>query len=769
MIKINDPVSNVQDECKPTAELISVFEISEDTLESEWKRFSHRHILPSRMLKLAAGLAATTDDELNHLSVCKNCSRQLRMYDAEFDFNSDAQINEFHDSASLDIVGECDQAETLVFNNKHVDEPSVAHVDDRVPEFLREHLLVAGPVVFPDEHVVQSSWQFGLISRFRESNPPLADRLINFVAESTLKRFSDKFAQKNLVVVCFGREMHSIGVRIGAILFERGFDTHHIVFAHDFYEPKLVCDPREPVNAPVIVLVDVVHSGGLIDRVANACLQFEPSSVSGLALIDKSSKAVWGRSWVTVWNESNDPCVSLEDFLADGSNELIQSLQRFEPNSQSAISSDSFEYRHVLSPATGENSVVVEEELRNFIHLTGALRQDYKICGKRYPYVVNTLDLLNKDDDSRDYILKRSAQELGDIKGSVCIAYHKSRGMRAGRYGKLLGKHLNWPIVAYGSRCNKKQVSTKDIRELARFDHVVFVDSAIRTGDSLAATREAVDDAWLLKHANLHALFVFDALARDSISTLSNNLGIDIRTVFKIPMAPPTEQVRDWANQRKKLLVDKLSENSEFSEIAIELGNYLSPKKGFSSQCEHTQQENEIRLSNAIKSAQFPVVGTQRVTDACLSGAPHVIRHLSVDEVVQDSMVQDLLVGVMHNSMQPSFKENAAYALAAANNFDWMTLDWLKVNRPFLTSGAECWKSIVMIECEMKMQNKTSHLSQFRDSVIEYKKMLDANGPAQTLLPGMERFTKKDAKTKKRELERKRLDERLDLMIAVAE
>ncbi len=399
-----------------------------------------------------------------------------------------------------------------------------------------------------------------------------------------------------------------------------------------------------------------------------------------------------------------------------------------------------------------------------------ATNKDAKPACNISAIVVNTLDLLNKNDESRNYVLTRSAKEVGDLKGEkVCLAYHKSRGQRAGRFGKLLGERLNWPVVSYGSRCNTKRVSNNQMKELASFDHVVFVDSAVRTGDSLVATRRAIDDPWFIKHTSLHALFAFDALTQSSISSLSANTGIDIRTVFKIPMAPPTEKVKDWANERKKALGEKLAENDEFSEIATALGSYLGPKRFTANQVERSLEDVDSQLKEVIREAQFPVVGTQRVTDACLNGKAHAIRHLSVDEVVQDSMVQNLLVGVMHNSMRPSFKENAAYALAAANNFEWMTLDWLLVNRPFLTSPTECWKSIVMIECEMKMQNMRSQLSHFRDSIVEYRKMPDTFRMQQGLLPGMEQFAKRNRSARKDELESKRLDERLDLMVAVAE
>ena len=99
------------------------------------------------------------------------------------------------------------------------------------------------------------------------------------------------------------------------------------------------------------------------------------------------------------------------------------------------------------------------------------------------------------------------------------------------------------------------------------------------------------------------------------------------------------------------------------------------------------------------------------IVAACRENKAHFIRHLSVSEVVRDHSVQDLLVGIMFNSMKPHFKESAALALASVQNFDWMNLDWLRRNGPFLGSGGNTWKSILLVECQMKLTDHTKELS----------------------------------------------------------
>jgi len=63
---------------------------------------------------------------------------------------------------------------------------------------------------------------------------------------------------------------------------------------------------------------------------------------------------------------------------------------------------------------------------------------------------------------------------------------------------------------------------------------------------------------------------------------------------------------------------------------------------------------------------------------------------------------------------RPSFKESAALALAAAQNYEWMTLDWLKCNRRFLRHQVNAWKALLLVECQKNVSGVPSRgLSQF--------------------------------------------------------
>ena len=100
----------------------------------------------------------------------------------------------------------------------------------------------------------------------------------------------------------------------------------------------------------------------------------------------------------------------------------------------------------------------------------------------------------------------------------------------------MLSSELGWPAIPIGSSGRTFTVTDEQLKRLASFDAVVIVDSAIRTGDTLSAIVRALDDSWLLKHTTFLALCILDALSHTSRIELAQELGIDIRTLFQLPL-----------------------------------------------------------------------------------------------------------------------------------------------------------------------------------------------------------------------------------------
>jgi hypothetical protein len=53
-----------------------------------------------------------------------------------------------------------------------------------------------------------------------------------------------------------------------------------------------------------------------------------------------------------------------------------------------------------------------------------------------------------------------------------------------------------------------------------------------------------------------------------------------------------------------------------------------------------------------------------------------------------------------------------------------MTYDWLQCNRPFLSSPTQAWKSVLLLQCQMKMEEQTSDLGRFRDALERFARTL---------------------------------------------
>jgi len=129
-------------------------------------------------------------------------------------------------------------------------------------------------------------------------------------------------------------------------------------------------------------------------------------------------------------------------------------------------------------------------------------------------------------------------------------------------------------------------------------------------------------------------------------------------------------------------------------------------------------------LEQASCEARVPERAFEYIGNACEHGKVQLIRHLPLDQVVHDPSVQSLLVGVMYNSVKPSLKESAIFALGAARNYEWMTYEWLQCNRPLLGSRTNAWKAVLMLECLMKLEGMTDDLSRFRDALNQFAEKL---------------------------------------------
>lgn len=772
-----DESMNDTNPCGNQREVFDLIEIAQSEVELAWNRFLQNHLQPSRLFRLASGVDVPTADDQRHLEACHSCRSAYAGYLAPCDplpkstsvgRNGDgrgARQKELWSEVSLDA------APLPSRQPPHIN----GQAGRGVPDVLRRHLHVEAPVVFGENELAFESWQFGrLLSNVGEASFP-ASCLINVIVGSAKTFLIGRVDHRHLMLVCFGRAMHRCGVRLAAELEGDGFRQPHVVLAHDFYSPTIVCSPKEFVNADVIVLVDVVHSGSTLDRLMSLCIGKGPRRVRGLALVDQSERQSLRAEWFSLWSEPKEERTPLDLFIAGATDAELQQLRRFDPNEEVATAMNSRGSRTTLDVRS--TRFFIDAVLLRHIHETGALKCDYRIGKKRYPYVVNVLDLVKKSVAARTFVMTRLATELADLAGrNAALAFHAGRRMRAGHLAQIMGSELGLPVLAIGSPGNTFSLTDQQLRELAGYDVVVIVDAAMRTGETIAAVTRAIDDKWLRKHTRFVALCVVDALSDTSQSALAMELGIEIRTLFKLPLAPPTEEVRHWTRRQRLKIFEQIATSGTFANVAHVLAGYCAPSHGRHSRVAKRDIEStEALIQRAVERVQGQPRSAETIQSACDESKAHLIRHLSVNEVVHDRNTQELLLGVMFNSVKPSLKESAAFALALARNYEWMTLDWLRCNRAFLSSTCNSWKSIVVVECEMKLADRLTELARFGEAARQFRDQhLRRDKEA---VPTDEQLTLPHINVERQPAKRKNdaaerhflLLERLDTLIAAAE
>jgi len=698
--------------------------VSDDVVRELWQRACSMHLKPSRLLRLAMGLAAPEVEESDHLESCSQCRsvfKQHQVGSAEVGPVPAPHINgEYNGSVARDNClrdkGE-DKRYPSLFDGVDV----YTRAPD-VPQLMRDYLRVDGPVLFPDGDVAIRSWQLGRLSHLSNTRPAIANEITVTIVNRAYQLLLPYLARRKLVLVCFGHAVHRLGTRLGGRLLEQGFSHLHVVLAHDFYRPTLVCAPHELGDADVTVIVDVAHTGGLMDRLFAVCRQHIPARIRGLALIDKGVGKSLSEDTLSLWRDDPEERIPIDIYLRSAPGEQKRRLTRFEPNAECAVAIED------AVPDTPEGSTFVtvnyDAQFVGMIQKAGALRCDYEIGHKRYPYVINVLDLLSND-ECRGMLVSMASEKLADLGNAAnCFAYHAGRAARAGKLAKVLAAALHWPVVRLGTCATTFAITEQQCKRLSEFRNVVIVDAAIRTGDSLTAITQAMLRS-VSPETCIIAFCVLDALSRLSRIELSAQLGIDIRTLFQVALAPPTERVRNWMNSQKAIIREALSQSSQFSGLDSVLRSYCEQSKRRHKPNRHpSADEMPGVLEKAVSEAQRIERAAEYIGAACEQGKGGLIRHLPLDQVVHDRSVQNLLVGVMFNSMKPSIKESAIFALGAARNYDWICYDWLQCNRAFLGSKAESWKAVLMMICKMKLDGMSEELDRVRDAFGQFAAQL---------------------------------------------
>ena len=526
------------------------------------------------------------------------------------------------------------------------------------------------------------------------------------------------------MVVCFGNPVHRCGKRLAIKMTNSGVKDVHVVMADDFFNPKLWCDPKELNGRFVVVFLDVVHSGGLLNRLVTVCRQGDPGALTGVAIIDQSSGEVSDVPLVGLWAEQKEK----RDLCA----ESITGRERyFDPVAGRArLGQDLPSEVSDLDKAraTIESRLIELRPIARYIQATGALRQDACIGGVSYPWALDLLCLLSND-EARAELSRRAAICLSDLveRGPWCLVFPAVRHQRAGAWAELLADRFGWPIVKVGLKkhLHYRPLTSAQRSAVARHPRALIVDAAIRSGKTLQSLVSLLRPDGRPHNLEITAFYAIDGLFDESREVLKGSLGVEIRSLFRLPLGAPTESVgrycRKWLNTTLgELETPGPSEQAPWANVVLDycrkkLENSGRPPK------QRSPEELERVLRRALDEGE-------RGAQACLESScdpprSSVVKHLDVTYALREPRTRNVLHGFMCNSMPADFIESCALALATQQDYDWFDRDWLILHKRLLTNtSSQRWQFLACVSYWIRRHGNREQIERVRSVVDEFRR-----------------------------------------------
>jgi len=610
----------------------------------------------------------------------------------------------------------------------HTTTPMCAHAADsgemqseEIPSILRENLRSTGPVVFPDGEVADGAWEFGRMTKLRET---VADSINAVICDRAWDRLRPGLPRRGVVIVCFSQPMHKCGKRLAAKLDAAGTEDIHVVMADGFFEPKLWCDPKELHRRHVIVLVDVIHTGGLLRRLFELCRKTGPHDLMGVAVIDQSVAARnVGHPLLGLWQEKPEKRTRYHG--SPGTH-----VRFFDPVAALSLPQDELP----SEVADSKNARLTIERLLTdiapllpYIESTGALKQDAEIGGAHYPWAIDLLCLLG-DERARNELASRALSALEPLaaRGPWCLVYHAARHQRAGAWATLIAKVFGWPIVKVGHKscAHFQPIEKAQHRALTKSPRMLVVDAAIRTGKTLNSLVALIRRARLPADGEIASFYAFDGLFDEQRGDLQQNLRVDVHSLFRLPLGAPTEPVGRHCRQRLKGTLEELDDpkSREHALWADPVRAYCRKKLvQVGRPPRHTPKLNvEWSLRRALDEGQR---GSEaRLEHACDPPRPSLLKQLDMSYALREPRTRNVLHGFLCNSMPPDFIEWCAIALATLGDYEWLDHDWLVLHKWFFTDSLSSrWLFLACVTYWLRREGRSEQVDRVRNAIVTFR------------------------------------------------
>jgi hypothetical protein len=592
--------------------------------------------------------------------------------------------------------------------------------EEPIPDTISSALHTTGLVAFPDGNVGQGAWEFGRLETLSCDD---FDAISGTIAGRAWEVLKSWVPRKEVVLVCFSRPIHCCGKRLATKMIDSGVKDVHVVMADDFFSPRLWCGPKELDKQDVVVFVDVVHTGGLLNRLFAVCREAKPREIVGLAIIDQSIQGEFTEPFRQLWREPPDTRTRFDSDIHD-------QARFFDPTA--ALSRPRQDLpREIADPSaarvTVERDLSAIEPLTRFIEATSALRRDAKINGVNYPWAVDLLRLL-RHDEARAELAERAVANLEELakRGPWCLMYPAERSRRAGAWAELIATALQWPMIAIGrkARIHYRQLTGGQRRSLAKYPRALVVDAAIRTGKTLQSIVELLRSGDNPPPCEIAAFYAFDGLFHEARDDLEKKAKVEIRSLFRLPLGVPTEPVGNSCRWQMTSTLQELTGLEALPESAWRriVRDYCKKKVRECSSRIRQESLHDIRagLRHALEAGSR---GAEvQLVQSCHPPRASLVKHLDVAYALSEPRTRNVIHGFLNNSMPPDFIEWCALALATQKDYEWLDRDWLILHRRLFTNAASHrWQFLACVSYWIRQHGDEAQVRRARQAIDDFR------------------------------------------------
>lgn len=279
--------------------------------------------------------------------------------------------------------------------------------------------------------------------------------------------------------------------------------------------------------------------------------------------------------------------------------------------------------------------------------------------------------------------------------------------------------------VGLRNRVHYRPLTPAQRGALARYPRALIVDAAIRSGSTLRSLVTLLRPDGRPVAGDLAAFYAIDGLFDESRATLRDDLGVEIRSLFRLPLGAPTEPVGRYCRRWLGATLGELErpgrdDRAHWMDVVLDycrkkLDRPARPPERRA--CDELEETLRQALDEGERGAQTCL------ESSCDPPRPSVVKHLDVTFALREPRPRNVLHGFMCNSMPPEFIESCALALATQQDYDRFERDWLVLHRRLLTNpSSERWRFLACVSYWLRRHGSPDEVERVRAALDEFRR-----------------------------------------------